>query len=233
LATHGREAGIIWKGTRLRKIIGNGEFFNQYQRKNIEKYFGCQTADTYGSVEAVFLGAECECGSMHLSPDVGFCEIVDKSGNPVGHGKSGDLVCTGFLNYAMPLIRYRTGDCLTISQKPCSCGSSFPIVESIEGRNDDIIVCPDGRHVGRMSPTFKLNFPILEAQIEQTDLHTIIVRIVPLAKYTSADSEGIRKAVEERLGTGMEINVIAVDAIQRASAGKFKAVISRLEEQHV
>src|SRR6202162_5393279 len=39
----------------------------------------------------------------------------------------------------MPLIRYRTGDRVSVSREPCSCGSPFlKLVGGIRGRVDDM-----------------------------------------------------------------------------------------------
>jgi phenylacetate-coenzyme A ligase PaaK-like adenylate-forming protein len=66
------------------------------------------------------------------------------AGQVTGEGK-GELVVTGFYNYAMPLIRYRTTDILTI--RPCDASSSrrFTRVDRIQGRMNDKIGAPAGR----------------------------------------------------------------------------------------
>ena len=44
------------------------------------------------------------------APEYGFLEILDAERHPVRAGEEGYFVWTGFLNDAMPLIRYRIGD---------------------------------------------------------------------------------------------------------------------------
>ena len=39
----------------------------------------------------------------------------------------------------------------------------FPVLERVVGRKDDVIVTPDGRQIGRLSPGLK-GFPVREAQ---------------------------------------------------------------------
>ncbi|MBK6901205.1 MAG: hypothetical protein IPH09_18735 [bacterium] len=48
-------------------------------------------------------------------------EILDGN-DPCEPGRMGELVITELNDYAMPLIRYRTGDYAMIAVKPCSCG---------------------------------------------------------------------------------------------------------------
>src|SRR2546422_7938101 len=83
--------------------------------------FGCRVHDSYGSAEMVALVTECDRGRLHVSPEVGVVEVL-RDGRPVGPGEAGELVCTGLLNEAMPLIRYRTGDVAVQGSGPCPCG---------------------------------------------------------------------------------------------------------------
>src|SRR6266550_2739978 len=51
----------------------------------------------------------------------------------------GELIATNLGRWGMPLIRYRTGDRVVASRKPCSCGSPFlKVVGGIRGRVDDM-----------------------------------------------------------------------------------------------
>ena len=48
---------------------------------------------------------------IHIHPFIGFLELIDKNGNIIkNYNKKGEIVVTGFLNKALPLIRYKTGD---------------------------------------------------------------------------------------------------------------------------
>jgi phenylacetate-coenzyme A ligase PaaK-like adenylate-forming protein len=45
---------------------------------------------------------------------------------------------TDLLKRACPIIRYRLNDIVTISPEPCPCGSSFRVIERVQGRSDDL-----------------------------------------------------------------------------------------------
>jgi phenylacetate-CoA ligase len=145
----------------------------------IEAAFGCRAVETYGMGEAVAAASECEKGSMHLWPEYGIVEVVD-----------GEFICTGLLNADMPLIRYRVGDRGTISDEKCACGRNLPIVESIEGRSDDVLYAADGREVGTIGPVFSKNLPILEAQVVQHSTGNLTVKYVPLKSFSNRDEAG-------------------------------------------
>jgi len=174
------------------------------------------------------MGVECEEEQLHLCPDVGVWEVIDQDGAPIPAGQLGEFVCTGLLNDAMPLIRYRTGDMVVLTEEPCRCGRPFPILERVEGRCDDMIVLPNGRRIGRMDPAFKAEFPIREAQIVQTETDKLVVRIVPTDRYREYDGENIKHAILSRLEYEIDVEIAPVPSIPRTSSGKFQAVISQI-----
>src|SRR5207253_10023604 len=52
----------------------------------------------------------------------------------------GELVATNLGRWGSPLFRYRTGDRVQLSRRPCGCGSTFPkLVGGLRGRVDDLI----------------------------------------------------------------------------------------------
>nr|MBP8949340.1 hypothetical protein [Promineifilum sp.] len=165
----------------------------------------------------------------HLWPEAGHVEIVaDDSDAALPVGQAGRLVATGLLNADMPLIRYETGDRATASAEACPCGRGLPLLAAIEGRVDDVVVTPDGRHIGRLDPVFKADLPIREAQIIQQTRDTLRVLYVPTAAYTTADGEALIARIHDRVGGDMRVELEAVEAIPRTASGKFRAVVSHV-----
>lgn len=214
-------------------IFTNAEPLLDYQRKIMEQAFQCPIRETYGMAEIAAAASECECGNLHLFPDVGILENLDfKTNLPVVEGQLGEFVCTGLLNQDMPFIRYRIGDSGKVSnQKQCKCGREMPILTQIEGRTDDMIITPDGKRIGRMDPIFKADINIKESQIIQEALDFIRVKVVPTDSFNNEDVQVIIQRVHHRLGESMRIEVELVDEIPRTKAGKFKAVISNLKQE--
>jgi phenylacetate-CoA ligase len=217
----------------LRAVISNAEPLYAHQRDLIARAFNCKVYDTYGMTEMVCGASECEFGSMHLWPEAGIWEVLaDDSDTPVSPGQSGRLVCTGLLNSDMPLIRYEVGDRVTLvdPDASCSCGRRLPMLKTVEGRNDDTIITPNGRHVGRLDPVFKSDFPIVEAQIIQDASDHLLIQIVPASNCNESTEAALVEALSERVDD-MRIDVRKVSVIPRGPNGKFKAVV-RLPFQH-
>lgn len=213
----------------LKAIISNAEPLYTHQRDLISQAFQCPVYDTYGLSEIVCAASECLSGQMHLWPEVGFTEVLDDlEDSPVPIGRSGRIVCTGFLNLAMPLIRYDVGDRGFLSADTnCSCGRHMTILGGIEGRNDDVLFTRDGRRIGRLDPVFKAGLHIREAQIIQDRLDHVTVRYVPAPGCFNGDMDYLIKQLKEYLGD-MTIVLEPVGRIPRSANGKFKAVISNI-----
>ena len=227
IASYLKEQGDAHK-IRPRAIITSSETLSPHQRDVIEEVFRCPVFDQYGNVEmAAFIG-QCEKGTYHISPEYGFVEVLDAQGRPARPGEAGELICTGLLNFAMPLIRYRIGDSVVVGTKSCGCGRNFPVVDSVIGRTDDMIVTPEGRYVGRLSPVFKLFPSVREAQVIQDRLDHVTVKIVCGEDYTDAVGAALIREFQLRTGASLQVSLDRVDAIPRTAAGKFRSVVSLL-----
>lgn len=64
---------------------------------------------------------------QHVQEDYWFPEVVAfDSGEPVlDEGQMGELVLTSLAAEALPLIRFRTGQAVSLRREPCACGRTF------------------------------------------------------------------------------------------------------------
>ncbi len=95
---------------------------------------------TYGVTELAT--SFCECGEGrggHSHPDLLHVEVLDDLGRQVPDGEVGEIVATTFGVEAMPLIRFRTGDCSFIDRSRCRCGRWTPRVGPILGRKNQML----------------------------------------------------------------------------------------------
>lgn len=213
---------------QLKVIVTNAEPLFEHQAQRIRSVFGCPVRNSYGLSEQVCGASECDAGSLHLWPEAGLVEVLgEEEDRTLLNGQTGRMIATGLLNPAMPLIRYEVGDRGSLADKACACGRSLPILQSIEGRMDDVILTRDGRRIGRLDPVFKADLPIREAQIIQESLDCIQVMFVPAAGLRQSHIKDLERRLTDRLGE-MEIRLTSVDSIPRGPNGKFRAVISKL-----
>lgn len=213
---------------RPQAIITSSETLYDNQRALIENAFQTKVFDQYGSAELAVFAGQCDKGSYHINSEFGHLEVVDEYNNLLPPGQSGEFICTGFINKAMPLIRYRIGDSGSFSPTPCNCGRKHPVIKELLGRTDDIIKTPEGNYVGRLDPLFKGLNGIAEAQIIQKTLSSVKVLIVPGKDYTEASKTKLAEALAIRLGASMHIDIATVATIPRTSNGKFRSVVSEI-----
>jgi phenylacetate-CoA ligase len=211
-------------------ILTNAEPLFPYQRQTIEQAFRCPVRETYGMAEIAANASECEAGSLHLWPEVGWIELLERE-RPVADGAVGDLICTGLLNVDMPLVRYRVGDRAARPARhvDCACGRLLPLLAAVEGRADDALFTRDGRRIGRLDPIFKVRLPVIEAQIVQETLDRVRVIYVPAADFTAAAGRRIIDELQARIGD-VEVVLEPVSAVPRTPNGKFRAVVCNLSQ---
>lgn len=218
------------RGIFPKAIITSAETLLNHQRETIEEVFQCPIYDQYGCTEQAVFVSQCERGTYHIHPEYGIVEFLRSDGTKAATGEPARLICTGFTNRAMPFIRYDIGDVGIASDKKCSCGRAFPVIEKIVGRIDDIIVTKDGRQVGRLDPVFKGLQSIKEGQIVQEDYDKIIVKVVPGKSYTEEDGLVVVNELKKRLGSHVNVEIQIVDEIPRSAGAKFRAVISNVRK---
>jgi phenylacetate-CoA ligase len=227
LAYYIKKEGL--KAPKLKAVITSSEKLTFEMRKVIEEVYQCKAYDSWSGVEACALISECEYGSLHVSEDVGFIEILDENGNEVAEGESGEVVCTGFLNYDQPLIRYRIGDRMTKGFGNCKCGRQMPIIKEIEGRLEDLITGPDGRQMVRFHGVFVGISSIERAQVIQHSIDHIVIMIQNEILLTNDEIEIIKSRVRSQLGN-LKVVVQQFAKIEQTSNGKYKAVISHINK---
>jgi phenylacetate-CoA ligase len=214
----------------LKGIVTSSETVFPRERAIIEKVFGARIFDWYGLFERNIFAGQCEHGTYHLFPDYGVTEYI-----PVGVNEQGEalfeLVGTGFINRVMPLIRYRTGDLVTApSDHDCPCGRAFPSVKTLLGRANDMIIMPDGRKIGMLEFAFDVA-GIACGQIIQETLDKLTVLVVPGPGYSAEVKTKILAQLQERIDPAMTIEYRCVEDIPRTKNGKFRVMVSRLQER--
>ena len=146
VADKAREAGIDLKNSSVKKAVCIGEpirdasFKLNASGKAIEEAWGAKVYSTYGVTELANSLCECDAGAGgHLHNDQLHIEVLDDAGDPVADGEVGEIVATTFGVEAMPVIRYRTGDCAALFRASCACGRTTPRLGPIIGRKNQML----------------------------------------------------------------------------------------------
>ncbi|MFN4299836.1 MAG: phenylacetate--CoA ligase family protein [Thermaurantimonas sp.] len=217
------------KAPELLAVITSSEKLTNEMRKTLSQVYGCKVYDGYSGVEACGLISETSFGELLVSPDVGIMEIINEYGEPVKPGETGEIISTGLLNYDQPLIRYRIGDTVTLSNNQKSqCGRNMPVIKEINGRVEDKIVGPDGRQMVRFHSLYVDISGLVAAQIIQEKINKFTINLVVDSTYKSSSEQVIIKRLKSQLGE-VDVDFYYMDEIPKNTNGKFQAVISRLK----
>ena len=209
-------------------VFSASEKLLDQQRKVIERVLGAKVFDTYGLHDGGVSAYECEAhAGMHVDTERAILEVVDENGEQV-FGKPGRILATCLYNYALPFIRYDTGDLGVLAESQCPCGRKTPLLEEITGRLTDLLNL-NGRIIG--SPVLTVlfgGFDIEQYQIIQTGHNSIVCKIVRGKTYEKQDEEFIRESFLTHVGS-IDIRFEYVDSIVPPGGNKHKFIISAIK----
>lgn len=220
------ETGQTLPEGQVKAIFTSSESLLAFQRKTIEEAFGTQVWDRYGTSEFTVSMTECREHNLHV--DMEFCIVEVEVEEETDDFVRGSFMVTGLSNDATPFLRYRIGDSGTRLKKPCPCGRAGDVFQDVDGRNEDFIVTPDGRMVGRLDHIFKNQTKILEAQIRQDSKEALDVLLVRDKLFDEKSERDLLNEIRKRLGNEIHIDIHYVDSIPRERNGKFRAVKSQI-----
>ncbi len=211
--------------------ISDSETLHPHYRQTIEKQLNCKVFDHYGSKEATY-AQECDNHSgYHIAIENVFLEFIDNNGKRVNDGEIGSILVTDYTNLGMPLIRYENGDLGIPTSKKCECGRSLPLIHSIVGRKNDILVTKDGKLIpSTLIPDIFQMFEkdIQKYQVIQTHIDKLELLLVKKKTYNEQVTEAIKKSLYKYFNDDCTIHINYVDSIKTPPSGKHRVVISQV-----
>jgi phenylacetate-CoA ligase len=209
----------------LRCCIVTSEVCSNGDKSILEQNFGVKVVNEYGAAELDIIAFSDQDGDWLLNDKNLFIEIVDEAGVPVEDGQPGSVVVTSLYNKAMPFIRYSLGDILKLSKE--KKGNSR-IVESMEGRVNDVALLPSGKKSPGLTfyyvskSLMNENGVLKEFTIKQLALDHFHFDYVAHDDLSPSQQIKVKKMVEKYLEPGLQVTFERVNQIQRIGAGKFR-----------
>jgi phenylacetate-CoA ligase len=213
----------------LEEIRMMSEPLDRELEERIAAQWGVRCTDLYSAGELGYVAFRCaEHGRLHVQSESVLVEILDESARPCGVGGTGRVVVTRLHNLATPLIRYDLGDYATVGA-PCACGRTSPVLEAVRGRVRNMVRTPDGRTLwpAGMNRLGKIA-PVLNSQCVQTALDRIEVRLVCERPLTDEERGQVTAIIRHGLEFDFNVDVVAVDRIERGPTGKYEQFLSLL-----
>jgi phenylacetate-CoA ligase len=181
----------------------------------IEAAWALRAYSTYGVTELANSLCECQAGSGgHLHPGQLHLEVLDDDGRPVAEGEVGEVVATTFGVEAMPLIRYRTGDCAALFRAPCPCGRATPRLGPIIGRKNQRLKC-------KGASLFPSTLQAVLEQAQGVESFVIVARAesalsdsIEVLVHGPAPVAAVREALQARAKTAPRVRHASRDEIE-------------------
>jgi len=215
---------------RLSAVIASAETLDEQAREMIEASFKVPVYNRYGGRDIHFVAQECrEREGLHINCENVFVEII-RDGQPAAPGELGEIVISRLDNFAMPFIRYRSGDLGVMAEGSCRCGRSLPLIAKIEGRLQDAIVTSDGRIISRLFFAHMMkDCPEVKAfQVHQLSIDQLLVMVV-LKDQPFSSQPRIQRIIEQYMGRDMNVKFEVHDALALTPSGKRRITISHIK----
>lgn len=215
----------------LKAIVTTSEILGE-NRSTIESAFGVPVYDSYGIREGGLIGHECDRFTLHTNDEQVLLEVIDPETLEPTDGE-GELVVTMLASAAMPVIRYRTGDIVSLVDDPCSCGRSLRSLRISGGRLMEFIVTRTGKWVSAVAFIYVCRKVkgVLQIQARQKKRGEIRVLVAPGPDFPEDGVDQVERSVRARLQDDDIIHIDLVEEIPPAPSGKQRLVISEVATQ--
>lgn len=200
-------------------------------KKRIEECWAAKCYDHGGASEIGAHSYECESqpGGTHVIESEFIVEVIDpETGEHLPEGETGELVITNLGRIGFPVIRYRSGDLVSFTTEPCSCGRTFGRFDGgIIGRADDMVIV-------RGVNVFPSAVENLIRRFEEVDEFRVVVTKrkemaelkVEIELVNGVDSEAVRREVTRAFQTTLGLRPM-VDIVPRESLPRFELKAKR------
>ena len=193
IAKYIKDNGIVLDfEIKMVEITSESSF--DYQRRLISSVFNTKVVMQYGHTEACAFGYTIDDNYKYrIEPLYGYVEVIKENGKHAEKGEVGEIVVTSLHNFAMPLIRYKTGDYAVFD----GYDGRVMILQEIMGRTQDYIVNKYGNKVLLTALIFAQHFNALghmdRWQIEQFEKGIVLISIVKGRDFSSKDEDEIKQ----------------------------------------
>lgn len=147
-----------------------------------------------------------------------------------------ELIETSFVQDLLLLIRYRTGDTVSLLDEPGSSTAPylFPVAERLEGRLEDYTYKPDGEAIPPALVTFPFKHAkeISACRLVQHDFNhiEILVQTRGSTERTSREMVDVVEGLKDIYGKDMEFQISVVEGINTSPSGKFRWIECRIKK---
>ncbi|MEW2921055.1 CoF synthetase [Muricauda sp. ANG21] len=211
----------------IKAIIANSEYLNPYTKTTLGKHLNTKVLSRYSSEEIGIIAQQTLQSPNHfLLNQASYIVELLKFDNdqPVEPGEFGRIVVTDLFNYAMPIIRYDTGD---IAKKGVKDDGTM-LLDEIEGRKMDLIYDTEGNIISSFVVYTKFHkyYQLLKQyQFIQQGAKEYEVKLNVQGKDFEFETELIED-IKSDFGQNATVTITYVDEIPALASGKRRKVVN-------
>jgi phenylacetate-CoA ligase len=218
---------------RLREVRSIGETVTDELRQLVRAAWDVKLVDIYSSSECGQLAFQCpESQHYHTMSECVIVEVLDAAGRPCAPGEIGRIVVSPLHNFAMPLVRYDTGDFAETGES-CTCGRGLPRLIRILGRRRNRLWWPDGStswpNLSSL-PWLELAPALRRFQLRQRPDRSLLLRYEAGRELSADERERVAEALFAKLRCQLPLDFERVDALPLSPAGKLEDFVSEIDQ---
>lgn len=221
----------VLRNLKLQAIMSMSETLPDHTRDFLRENCRCNVVSKYSNMENGFLGQQ-EPDSDHYALNTAsyYFELLHPDNDtPVEEGEMGRIVITDLFNFAMPLIRYDTGDMAVMVSSPDGKVKYF---KTIEGRKTDFIYNTAGQLISPHTITnsmWQFAGVLQQFQFIQDTANGYTLK-VNLKEGHTFDEKLFRETASRYLGADSNITIEYVTEIPLLASGKRKKIVNNYKK---
>ncbi|MTE25443.1 phenylacetate--CoA ligase family protein [Winogradskyella ouciana] len=222
---------IFLKDTGIIAAIANSEYLNTYTKETLGKHLDTQVLSRYSSEEVGMIAQQTlqSPNNFVINHASYHVEILNLDNDkPVKPGEFGRIVVTDLFNYAMPIIRYDTGDIAKLALNE----DGVEVLEQIEGRKMDVIHDSKGNIVSSFvvyTKFYNYYHLLKQYQFIQQGEKEYEVKLNLQGENFEFEDELIT-SIKSDFGSDANVVITYVDEIPPLSSGKRRKVINNYKK---
>lgn len=218
---------------KMKSVIAMAEALKPDTRDKIQTYFSTRVVSRYSNSENGIFAQQKVDGSgddFEINWASYHIEILDlNEDKPVAMGELGRLVVTDYFNFAMPMVRYDTGDVGIMDIDP---KTGELVLSKIDGRKMDMFTNTKGEYISSHIIHHILQFNgIDQFQFVEEENNEYIIKLKVSQNLDERDENELRNLYRDYFGEDAIITIQYVEDIPLLPSGKRKLVINKAIEK--
>ena len=205
----------------LRHVMTFSDLLRPEARTACKEAWGVPVVDIYSSAEIGYIALQCPTSeNYHIQSETVFIEIVNEDGVACAPGEVGQIIATPLHNFAMPLLRYASGDLAEVGE--CGCGRGLPTISRIMGRTRSVLSLPNGEQVFPELQDLLIDLPMVrQFQIRRRGRESLDALLVVARELTVGEAALLEQELQRRFHYPFRLVISYHDELARSKTGKF------------